>query len=99
MVAAPYSRGPVRATHRRRRQRRRGHSAGSDRRRGIAGGYPGRIAALSRRGGQFAACRMILAIDAGNSRLKWGLHSAQSGWYASGALALQELERLYDDWT
>ncbi len=40
---------------------------------------------------------MILAIDCGNTRIKWGLH--QSGrWRRTGAVLLAEIERLEDDW-
>jgi type III pantothenate kinase len=37
---------------------------------------------------------MILCLDAGNTRLKWGLFDPSSGWKASGALALSELKGL-----
>ncbi|HKO88883.1 MAG TPA: type III pantothenate kinase [Burkholderiales bacterium] len=40
---------------------------------------------------------MILAIDAGNTRIKWGLR-AQTAWTAFGSAPVSELERLYDDW-
>jgi type III pantothenate kinase len=40
---------------------------------------------------------MILAVDCGNSRLKWGLHH-QSDWLKSGALPLSELARLERGW-
>ncbi len=36
---------------------------------------------------------MILCIDSGNTRLKWGLHDG-SGWRAQGALAQNEIARL-----
>jgi type III pantothenate kinase len=37
---------------------------------------------------------MILCLDAGNTRLKWGLFDPASGWQAFGALALTELDGL-----
>lgn len=39
----------------------------------------------------------ILAVDSGNSRIKWGLHDGQS-WIASGAVGRQETVRLNDTW-
>ncbi|MDD5298831.1 MAG: type III pantothenate kinase [Rhodocyclaceae bacterium] len=37
---------------------------------------------------------MILCLDAGNTRLKWGLYDPVSGWQASGALPLSRLDDL-----
>lgn len=37
---------------------------------------------------------MILCLDGGNTRLKWGLFDPASGWQAFGALALSELDGL-----
>lgn len=41
---------------------------------------------------------MILAIDAGNSRIKWGLSRSDGAWQALGAAPVAEMERLHDDW-
>lgn len=41
---------------------------------------------------------MILAIDAGNSRIKWGLRDAQGRWVARGGAAVEELERAHEAW-
>jgi type III pantothenate kinase len=42
---------------------------------------------------------VILAIDIGNTRLKWGVCDApNSGFRAVGRLALEELDKLRDDW-
>lgn len=41
---------------------------------------------------------MILAVDAGNSRIKWGLRDAAGQWLVRGAAAVDELERAYDEW-
>jgi len=40
---------------------------------------------------------MILAIDCGNSRLKWGLHE-NGGWRRTGAVPVAELARLEKNW-
>lgn len=40
---------------------------------------------------------MILAVDCGNSRLKWGLHG-DGGWARTGSLPLSELARLKKAW-
>ena len=40
---------------------------------------------------------MILAIDAGNTRIKWGLR-AQTSWAAVGSAPVSELERLHEAW-
>jgi len=40
---------------------------------------------------------MILAIDCGNSRLKWGLHDGHR-WLRTGAASLPELARLKAAW-
>jgi len=40
---------------------------------------------------------MILAIDCGNSRLKWGLHDGR-GWLRSGTVPLSGIERLKGAW-
>jgi type III pantothenate kinase len=40
---------------------------------------------------------VILAIDCGNSRLKWGLHDA-AGWIKTGALPLSKLASLEKAW-
>jgi type III pantothenate kinase len=40
---------------------------------------------------------MILAVDAGNSRIKWGLRAAE-GWAACGSAPVAELERLHEAW-
>lgn len=40
---------------------------------------------------------MILAIDCGNSRLKWGLHEA-GGWRATGSVPLADIARLAKKW-
>jgi type III pantothenate kinase len=39
----------------------------------------------------------ILCIDAGNTRIKWGMHDGQS-WIASGAVAKGDVLRLLDAW-
>ena len=39
----------------------------------------------------------ILAVDSGNTRIKWGLHDA-GGWIATGAVSRQETVRLNDTW-
>lgn len=41
---------------------------------------------------------MILAVDAGNSRIKWGLRSADGRWHGRGVAAVDELERAYEAW-
>jgi len=40
---------------------------------------------------------MILAVDCGNSRLKWGLHD-RKGWLRSGTVPLPELAKLERTW-
>jgi len=40
---------------------------------------------------------MILAVDCGNSRLKWGLHD-QSGWIRTGSVPLSGLAKLKSTW-
>jgi type III pantothenate kinase len=40
---------------------------------------------------------MILAVDAGNSRIKWGCHDGQ-GWSMSGWVARGAVSRLRQDW-
>ena len=40
---------------------------------------------------------MILAVDCGNSRLKWGLHD-QSGWIKTGSVPLSALASLKNTW-
>ena len=40
---------------------------------------------------------MILAVDCGNSRLKWGLHDG-SGWARTGTVPLAELGKLKKTW-
>jgi type III pantothenate kinase len=40
---------------------------------------------------------MILAVDCGNSRLKWGLHE-NGGWRDAGAVPVSELARLGKSW-
>jgi len=40
---------------------------------------------------------MILAVDCGNSRLKWGLHE-NGGWREAGAVPVSELARLEKSW-
>ena len=40
---------------------------------------------------------MILAVDCGNSRLKWGLHE-NGGWRKAGAVPVSELGRLERSW-
>src|SRR5258706_10648138 len=40
---------------------------------------------------------MILAVDCGNSRLKWGLHD-NDGWRKTGAVPVSELARLEKSW-
>src|SRR2546430_14954168 len=40
---------------------------------------------------------MILAVDCGNSRLKWGLHE-NGGWRKAGAVPVSELGRLEKSW-
>src|SRR5438034_8907205 len=40
---------------------------------------------------------MILAVDCGNSRLKWGLHE-NGGWREAGAVPVSELARLEEGW-
>ena len=39
----------------------------------------------------------LLAIDAGNTRVKWGLHDG-SGWVVRGAVATTEVEHLEEQW-
>ncbi|HLU76785.1 MAG TPA: type III pantothenate kinase [Burkholderiales bacterium] len=41
---------------------------------------------------------MILAVDAGNTRIKWGLRDAAGQWITRGAAAVDELERAYEEW-
>lgn len=41
---------------------------------------------------------MILAVDAGNSRIKWGLRDDAGQWLTRGAAAVDELELAYDAW-
>src|SRR3989440_7264221 len=40
---------------------------------------------------------MILAVDCGNSRLKWGLHE-NGGWREAGAVPVSQLARLEKSW-
>jgi type III pantothenate kinase len=40
----------------------------------------------------------LLAIDAGNTRIKWGVHDAVSGWKASGAVATADAASLAAAW-
>ena len=40
---------------------------------------------------------MILAVDCGNSRLKWGLHGG-SGWLRTGTVPLSGIEKLKSAW-
>src|SRR5258708_13386899 len=40
---------------------------------------------------------MILAVDCGNSRLKWGLHE-NGGWRQTGTMPVSELARLEKTW-
>src|SRR2546422_9565114 len=40
---------------------------------------------------------MILAVDCGNSRLKWGLHD-NGGWRKTGTVPVSELGRLEKSW-
>jgi len=40
---------------------------------------------------------MILAVDCGNSRLKWGLHE-NGGWRQTGTMPVSELARLENTW-
>lgn len=40
---------------------------------------------------------MILAIDAGNTRIKWGMHDG-TRWTAGGAVANSDVVRLHDAW-
>ena len=40
---------------------------------------------------------MILAVDCGNSRLKWGLHE-NGGWHKTGTVPVSELARLEKSW-
>ena len=43
---------------------------------------------------------MILAIDCGNTRVKWGLREPrESGWRALGAVPLADIARLESDWS
>ena len=49
---------------------------------------------------------MILAVDSGNSRLKWGLHpgwgagrGAEASWHSQGSLPAAELARLEGEWS
>ena len=39
----------------------------------------------------------VLAIDAGNTRIKWGMHDG-TGWAATGAVGRHEVVRLSDAW-
>ena len=41
---------------------------------------------------------MILAVDCGNSRLKWGLHDG-NGWQRTGTIPLTGIERLKSAWS
>lgn len=41
---------------------------------------------------------MILAVDAGNSRIKWGLRRPDGKWAEFGSAAVGELERAHDAW-
>ncbi len=40
----------------------------------------------------------MLAVDAGNSRIKWGLRHADGRWTDFGAASVDELERAYEAW-
>src|SRR5258708_36762010 len=40
---------------------------------------------------------MILAVDCGNSRVKWGLHE-NGGWRKTGAVPVSEMGRLEKSW-
>lgn len=40
---------------------------------------------------------MILAVDAGNTRIKWGLHDGNS-WLSKGVLASKDVDGLVEDW-
>jgi type III pantothenate kinase len=43
---------------------------------------------------------MILAIDCGNTRAKWGMRDANAaGWHALGAMPLADIARLGEDWS
>lgn len=42
---------------------------------------------------------MILAVDAGNSRIKWGLRGAEGRWIERGVAPVDELERAYEAWS
>jgi type III pantothenate kinase len=41
---------------------------------------------------------MMLAIDAGNTRIKWGVHDGR-GWAAAGAIATSDSTRIADAWS
>jgi len=41
---------------------------------------------------------MILAVDAGNTRIKWGVYRGPGDWATFGATPVDELERAYDAW-
>ena len=42
-----------------------------------------------------SADTVILAIDAGNTRIKWGVHDGHA-WSATGAVATAESQQLYE---
>src|SRR5262249_55878154 len=75
---------------------RRGRSGRRRRGRRARAVLAGRRTALPQRRA-FAEGRMILAVDCGNSRLKWGLHGG-GGWTRAGSLPLSGLARLKKAW-
>jgi type III pantothenate kinase len=42
--------------------------------------------------------RTLLAIDAGNTRIKWGMHDGR-GWRAAGAIATADSAKIVDAWS
>src|SRR5262249_29408427 len=76
-----------------RRRRSRRHRRGTR----APGRFGGRRRALPQRRA-VAEAGMILAVDCGNSRLKWGLHGGD-GWLRTGTVPLSGIEKLKNAWT
>src|SRR4051812_29387777 len=66
-----------------------GHRRGAHRRRGAASSYPQRREIGAQWPDRFCEARMILAIDAGNSRVKWGWHDGER-WTSVATVSLIE---------
>src|SRR3954463_3818888 len=66
-----------------------GHRRRARRRRGAASSYPQRREIGAQRPDRFCEARVILAIDAGNSRVKWGWHDGER-WTSVATVSLIE---------